>query len=165
MIWGLPGSQLAGPDGLGEGRRSRRALRLCPPVAPCTPPGHGDCFRLFQGAPESRPHPCLAAVPQLPCPTPKTAGREVGVGSRAQLLGSGWDPGGEGHERARAGGGGGRRKPSGGCLPAGPAHLGHRNRCPPSVGWGKKRSGHPALPGKGSCDRLSGKVARATPGM
>lgn len=85
----------AGParwnGGGAEDPTSPEALPSPGPLHP--PPGHGDCFRLFQGAPESRPHPCFAAVPQLPCPTPKTAGREAGGGEQGAAARLGLGPG------------------------------------------------------------------------
>lgn len=65
----------------------------------------------FRGHPSPAPTPALQLFPSCPAPPQRQLGERLGAGSRAQLLGSGWDPGGQGHERARAGGGGGRRNP------------------------------------------------------
>lgn len=114
-----------GGEGEAQGPTMPQALH-----SPCTRPGQGDCFRLLREGTRTpaTPTPRLAAVPQLPGPTPKTAGREAGGGERgAAALLRGWDQGGQRHERARARGGGGRRKPPGGRLPAGSAHLAHRS--------------------------------------
>lgn len=85
MIWGLRYSQLALPDALGEGQRSRPATQASPSPGPLQSlPGTETLSGCSWGhLSAASPLPLrLAAVPQLPSPTPETAGREAGGGER-----------------------------------------------------------------------------------
>lgn len=83
-------SQLARPDALGEGQRSRRLHpHPGPRPLPCTPSWAPRVFPAVAGGTQASSPNALQLFPSCPAPPQRQLGERLGVGSRAQLLGSG----------------------------------------------------------------------------
>lgn len=143
----------------GEGLGNRPPRPRLPCTLPATPPPHTQTVSGCCGGSRPSPPPRLAAVPQLRGPTLKTAGREAGDwgrGAGRSCWARAGTRGGQRHERTRAARVAGGRKPPGGRLPGGCAHLGHSSR-PPSVGWGRGPPDTQPFPERGGVTASQGR--------